>query len=101
MAIIRSIMLLSCIILLSACGDTNEDGSLVYTYSSCKIISSDALFAKDRDNDLSHCWSADGDGYISKGDALQWCSKQVNNYLSENYLLGHSVKFMVESSYCH
>ena len=93
-------LILSFTLVLSACGGSNDDGSSKSTYSSCKIISSEALFASDRNNDLSQCWNAGGSGYESRGDALQWCAQQVNAYISNNYLIGHTVKYAVESTYC-
>jgi len=85
---------------LSGCGGTNSDGSSKSTYNSCKIISSNALLASDRDNDLRQCWNASGNGYESKGDAMQWCERQINAYMSSRYVIGHSVSYMVESTYC-
>lgn len=91
---------LGTILLLSACGGSNSDGSSKSTYSSCKIISSQAMFASDRDNDLKQCWNAAGNGYESKGDAMQWCEKQINNYMSSRYLIGHTITYAVQSNYC-
>lgn len=88
------------VVALSACGGSNPDGSSKSTFSSCKIIKSEALLASDRNNDLSQCWNASGEGYESKGDALQWCEKQVNAYMANNYVFGHPVSYMVESTYC-
>ena len=74
--------------ILVGCGGSNSDGSSALTYSSCKIISSNAMYLPDRDNDLRQCWNAFDEGYESQGDALQWCERQVNEYLSEDtYLL--------------
>ena len=89
--LIFSIFILSC---------SNSDGSLKSTYSSCKITSSEALFSSDRQSDLSQCWDASGDGYAAKGDAMQWCESQVNNYISNEYILGHTVMYAVESTFC-
>ncbi|MGF1690083.1 hypothetical protein [Photobacterium kagoshimensis] len=94
---------LLCLLLLTVlwgCGGSNSDGSSVLTYSSCKIVNSQALFQVDRDKDLTQCWNAAGDGYESKGDAQQWCAREVNAYISDTYLLGHTVTYAVESTYC-
>ncbi|GLP95149.1 hypothetical protein GCM10007895_04550 [Paraferrimonas sedimenticola] len=96
----KNIVLMTMLALLCACGGSNDDGSSKATYSSCKIISSQALMAADRDKDLSQCWNAPGNGYESQGDALQWCEKQINSYISNNYLIGHTVTYAVESTYC-
>jgi len=80
------------------CSDENDDGSKKDTYSSCKIIESEALFESDRYYDLKQCW--DGVDYESKGDALAWCERMVNDYISNRYLIGHSVTYAVESTYC-
>ncbi len=96
----KALFILITVFSLSACGPTNNDGSSKLTYSSCKIISSNALFASDRDKDLRQCWNAAGNGYESKGDALQWCEREVNAYLSKEYLFGHTVTYSVESTNC-
>ena len=96
----KKIILVSLVLTLIGCGGSNSDGSSKATYSSCKIISSQALFAVDRDKDLNQCWNASGDGYESKGDALQWCEKQVNSYIANNYIVGHTVTYQVESTNC-
>lgn len=96
----KKIIIILAASLLSACGGSNSDGSLKTTYSSCKITKSSALLASDRNNDLSQCWNASGIGYESKGDAIQWCAKRVNSYMSANYLIGHSINYAVESTYC-
>lgn len=85
---------------LSGCGGENKDGSKKSTYSSCKITSSEALLASGREADLRQCWNAPGDGYESKGDAMQWCERSVSSYISDNYLLGHTVAYAVESTNC-
>lgn len=85
---------------LSLLGCKNGDGSDKTTYSSCKITKSSAVLASDRDHDLRQCWNAPGNGYESKGDALQWCKRTVNSYMASRYVLGHSVEFTVESTYC-
>ena len=95
----RKLLILSAVLALSACG-SNDDGSSKSTYSSCKITSSNALFAYDRDSDLSQCWNAGSDGYESQGDAMQWCEKQVNAYIANKYVFGHSVSYAVESTNC-
>lgn len=96
----KNLLIVSVLFIVSACGGSNDDGSAKSTYSSCKIISSKALFATDRDKDLKQCWNAGGKGYESKGDAIQWCEKQVNIYMANNYLIGHTVTYAVESTYC-
>ncbi len=96
----KKLLILSVAVILSACGGSNDDGSSTSTYSSCKITNSEALFASDRNNDLSQCWNASGNGYSSSGDALQWCATQVNTYIANTYVLGHTVKYAVESTYC-
>lgn len=95
----RSLFILTAIFSLSACG-SNDDGSSKSTYSSCKITSSSALLASDRDHDLKQCWNAGGNGYESRGDAVQWCTRQVNSYISNRYIFGHTVEFSAESTYC-
>ena len=94
----KLLMIPICLSLLS-CLD-NEDGSNRSTYSSCKIISSQALFNSDREKDLSQCWNAPGDGYSTEADAKQWCSREVAGYLADAYLFGHTVEYAVESTYC-
>jgi hypothetical protein len=96
----RKLLILTVIFTLSACGGSNNDGSSKSTYSSCKITSSEALFVADRSNDLKQCWNAGGKGYESQGDALQWCAQQVNTYIANQYLIGHTVKYSVESTNC-
>ncbi len=81
------------------CG-TNSDGSDKSTYSSCKITDSSASFSSDREHDLNQCWNAVGNGYESKGDALQWCERTVDTYMSDRYIFGHSVTYVIESTYC-
>ncbi|WP_426369457.1 hypothetical protein [Pseudocolwellia sp. HL-MZ7] len=96
----RKSLILTAIFALTACGGSNDDGSSKSTYSSCKITSSKALFAADRSNDLEQCWNAGGKGYESKGDALQWCEQQVNTYIANQYLFGHTVEYAIESTNC-
>lgn len=96
----RTVLLFSAIFALSACGGSNSDGSSKSTYSSCKITASQALFAADRDKDLKQCWNAVGNGYESQGDAMQWCERQVNAYIASNYVLGHTVSYMIETTNC-
>ena len=96
----KKILILSAFIFLTACSDSNKDGSSKSSYSSCKIISSEALYAKDRDNDLKQCWNAEGAGFASQGDTLQWCERQVNSYVANQHTFGHSVKYAIESTYC-
>ena len=95
----KKILLICLSLFFISCGD-NDDGSSKSTYSSCKITSSDALFAKDRTKDLGQCWNASGNGYESEGDALAWCKREVNNYIADEYTFGHAVKFAVESTNC-
>ena len=98
----RAVILFSAVIALSACGGSgsNSDGSSKSTYSSCKISSSQALFAADRDQDLRQCWNASGNGYASQGDAMQWCEQKVNAYIANTYLVGHTVTYVIESTKC-
>ncbi|MHA2937056.1 hypothetical protein ACXJY6_02050 [Vibrio sp. RC27] len=96
----KKLLIFLTIFALAACDDSNDDGSSKSTYSSCKITSSQALFADDRDNDLKQCWDASGDGYESQGDAMQWCERQVNTYIDNQYLIGHTVSYAVESTNC-
>lgn len=85
--------------LLFGCGaDENSDGSDKTTYSSCSIISSEALLASDRALDVSQCW--DGVDYEEQSLAQDWCSKKVNAYMGANYTFGHSVKYQVSSTNC-
>jgi hypothetical protein len=85
--------------LLSSCAAENSDGSDPRTYSSCSITDSSALLASDRAKDISQCW--DGVDYKEKSLALDWCAGLVSNYIAENYLVGHSVEYMVSSTNCH
>lgn len=96
----KKIMLASFALALIGCGGSNSDGSSKSTYSSCKITKSGALLANDRDRDLKQCWNAPGSGFESQGDALQWCERQVNAYIANNYILGHSVSYSIESTNC-
>ncbi len=96
----KKFVIASTCLVLAACGGSNSDGSSKTTYSSCKITDSKALFAEDRSNDLKQCWNAKGDGYESQGDALQWCKRTVGDYISSTYLIGHTVEYAVESTYC-
>ncbi len=88
--------------LIVGCGSENSDGSLKSTYSSCKITKSSALFAEDRVKDLQQCWNATGDGYgeENKADAMSWCRGLVDSYIAEEYIVGHSVEYALESAYC-
>lgn len=98
-ALVRTALVLFVIAGLVGCsGAENSDGSSKSTYSSCKIVSSNALFNSDRQRDLEQCW--DGVDFESKGDAMAWCEGKVNDYLSRTYLFGHSVTYMIESTYC-
>ncbi len=96
----KKVMFILLMSTLSGCGGTNSDGSDKSTYSSCKIIQSSALFASDREHDLSQCWNASGNGYESQGNAMQWCASTVDSYMSERYLMGHSVTYSIGSTYC-
>jgi len=95
----KKLMLISISLFFIGCG-TNDDGSSKSTYSSCKITSSDALFAYDRVRDLEQCWNAAGKGYESQADALAWCKSEVTKYRANNYILEPSVEFVVESTNC-
>jgi len=94
----RILLLVTLSFLITACD--NSDGSNKSTYSSCKIISSEALFESDRQVDLQQCWNAPGDGYSTQGDAMQWCESTVSAYIADRYLFGHTVTYAVESTYC-
>lgn len=83
---------------LTGCGSDNSDGSDPTTYSSCSIISSQAIFSSDREKDVSQCW--DGVDYKEKSLAMDWCAQKVNSYISETYLVGHSVTYLVASTNC-
>lgn len=83
---------------LASCGSENSDGSDKTTYSSCSIIDSEALYADDRANDVAQCW--DGVDYEEKSLALNWCSGKVSQYMADNYIFGHSVRYQVASTYC-
>jgi uncharacterized lipoprotein YmbA len=96
---VKNYLLLALALTLVGCG-SNSDGSSKSTYSSCKITQSNAVLASHRENDLKQCWNASGKGYESQGDALQWCERTVSNYLSNQYVVGHSVTYAVESTYC-
>jgi hypothetical protein len=67
--LVKAALLLFISGLLGCGGGENSDGSSKSTYSSCKIISSNALFNSDRQRDLQQCW--DGVDFESKGD-MQW-----------------------------
>ena len=97
----KKIILLSLVFVLSGCDGENEDGSSINTYSSCKIIDSQALLASDQENDLNQCWNASGNGYESQSDAMQWCEEEISNYMVNRYLIGHTVKYSVQSTYCN
>ena len=96
----RKILILSLIIILSACGGDYDSEAVKTTYLSCKINSSHAITNTERDNDLLQCWNADGSGYESQVYAVQWCEQQVNAYISSEYLVGHTVTYSVESTSC-
>ncbi len=95
----RNILILAMTTLLMACLE-NSDGSSRSTYSSCKITQSNALYNSDKANDLKQCWNLPNGGYESKGDAMQFCAQKVAEYMSNTYLMGHSVTYMAESTYC-
>lgn len=69
------------------------------SYSSCRIIQSEALLASDRTQDLKQCWNALG-GYYSKSSALSWCEREVTDYMRRNYSHIHSVTLQVSTSNC-
>jgi len=98
----KKILIISSILLLSACEEsTNSDGSSTSTYSSCRITSSQALFSSDKINDLSQCWNASGNGYESQANAQAWCASEVTSYISDEYLVGHTVTYAISSNYCN
>ncbi len=78
--------------------EENSDGSDKTTYSSCSITESGALFSSDRAKDVSQCW--DGVNYKEKSLALTWCAEQVNTYIGNEYLIGHSTAYQVASTNC-
>ena len=79
-------------------GCVNSDGSSPYTYSSCSIVSSGAILAQHRADDISQCW--DGVNYKEKSLALDWCRKNVAEYMGEKYIFGHSTEYKVASTNC-
>jgi len=93
----KILMSVSVLLLCSACTPSNSDGSDATTYSSCSITESSALFAADRASDVSQCW--DGKNYEERSLALDWCSTEVNSYMSR-YTLGHSIEYQVTSTNC-
>ena len=93
------LLLIIVISLLSiSCSPENSDGSDATTYSSCSITESSALFASDRALDVSQCW--DGVNYDELSLAQTWCSDLVNTYMSNNYIFGHEVVYVVASTNC-
>lgn len=91
------ILTLIALSMLTGCGE-NEDGSSRSTYSSCRIISSEALLGSDRTNDLNQCW--DGVDIESQAEAMQWCAGLVNSYISNRYIFGHTVSYALASNNC-
>lgn len=85
---------------LTACdgGSENSDGSSKSTYSSCRISSSEALLASDRERDLDQCW--DGVEYEEQNLAMDWCDTKVSAYMDANYAFGHSIEYEVASTNC-
>ncbi|GGX68867.1 hypothetical protein [Saccharospirillum salsuginis] len=94
----KTIISLFALSALTACSPENPDGSDATTYSSCRITSSEAILASDRANDLNQCW--DGVDYEEKNKAMAWCSQKVSNYISSNYVFGHTVRYEVASNNC-
>ncbi|MCG7496661.1 hypothetical protein MHO82_07285 [Vibrio sp. Of7-15] len=93
--------------LLALAGCNSEDSSSYNynsssnSYSSCRIIKSEAADASDRTKDLQQCWSAFGNGYSSKSMALSWCEREVTDYMRANYLFNdHNVTYQVSTSSC-
>ena len=84
------------IYLFQGCG-VNSDGSSRTTYSSCSIVSSEALLATDRANDVSQCW--DGVDYVEKSLALDWCRIRASSYMAK-YIIGHAYSVEVKSTNC-
>ena len=95
----KYLIILTISLIIIGCG-ANDDGSSKTTYSSCKITHSSALLTTDKNDDLSQCWNASGKGYESKGDALAWCQVEINTYMSKKYVLGHTIEYAVESTFC-
>lgn len=94
----KTILLLLVVINLAGC--KNEDGSNPYTYNSCMIYESSALFAADRAKDVSQCWNIPNGGYTKQSLAVDWCAQKVYTYIGSEYLIGHSVKYKIQSTYC-
>lgn len=100
-------------LLIVGCGADSSSGSSNITnnnnnsvipnmeYKSCKIINSGAIFDEDVAHDLKQCWNPkEGVSYTSKYDALQWCAREVNQYMSDRYIFGHSITYAVETTPC-
>lgn len=94
----KKLITLAFIFCLTACGsESNSDGSSKATYTSCSIISSEALLASDRAEDVSQCW--DGVNFKEKSLARDWCAKEVNTYISK-YIFGPAIEYQVSSTNC-
>jgi hypothetical protein len=89
---------LPCILVAVGCAPENSDGSDATTYSSCRITDSGAIFAADRARDLNQCW--DGVNYEEQNKALAWCAQKTSDYMSSQYIVGHSYKYSVASTNC-
>jgi len=98
----KNIFMLSVILILFGCDiDEGDGGSSLSTYSSCKILSSQALYADDRAKDVNQCWSATGGGYESKSQAMAWCEAKVNQYMDDEYIFGHTVTYIIRTTSCY
>jgi len=84
---------------LVGCG-TNDDGSSMSTYSSCKITKSEALLNRDRANDLQQCWNFPNDGFESKVAADAWCSEKVLDYKTKYEFNPHKIEYNSELTNC-
>jgi hypothetical protein len=94
----KTLLILAFSLTTISCSSENSDGSDATTYSSCDITSSSAIFASDRELDVSQCW--DGVNFEEKSLALSWCAELVNTYISDRYLIGHAVEYQVASTNC-
>lgn len=92
--ILLSIAVFGCV----SCAPENSDGSDASTYSSCSISTSKALLASDRAKDVSQCW--DGVDFKEKSLALSWCKNKVSAYMADEYIIGHSIEYVVASTNC-
>lgn len=83
--------------LLSACGEGGSDGQ-ASTYDTCRITQSSALFAADRAKDVSQCWRIQSTS--DQQNALSQCGTLTSNYISKEYIFGHTVDYSISSSSC-